>query len=294
MNKAEAFALLRAPASDDRLRAARFLGRTCIESDLPFLRAALTAENNKWVKGALSKAIATAQAGIKQETISIAAEGEDDRILEQIYAEAVEETTKRLVHEIRPILGRLDVRASTEIIEYTNSKTKKEWTRLAEFLAVIDKLSQAASSPIYAEFDLSSAIEEIAASERSDCSISIECAGPKPLVILGACSYIQIILTNAIRNAVEATREIAATDPIVVTWGSTDRDHWFSVLDRGCGLPAAANKIFEIGSTTKKDHLGMGLALSRQAGLSINGKISLGPRESSGTRFEFRWPKISK
>jgi signal transduction histidine kinase len=292
MDRTEALQLLSAAAPDDRLRAARSLARNCVPSDLPTMQAALSTETNRWVKSALSKAMASVQTGPQPARLSIGAEGEDDRILEQIYAEAVEETTKRLVHEIRPILGRLDVCAGSEISDYQSSRTKKEWTRLAEFLSVIDQLSQAASSPIYSEFDLAVAIDDAIALVHAD-AVAIECIGPKPQVIMGAGSYIKLILTNAVRNAVEATKDLPVKEPVVVSWGVTDRDYWITVLDRGRGLPATRGKIFEIGSTTKKDHLGMGLVLARQAGLSINGRITLGPRKPSGTHFEFRWPKSS-
>src|SRR6266567_7025662 len=107
MDRTEALQLLTATAPDDRLRAVRSLARNCVEGDLSALQAALSAETNKWVKSALSKTIASVRTGLQPEHVSIGVEGEDDRILEQIHAEAVEETTKRLVHEIRPILGRL-------------------------------------------------------------------------------------------------------------------------------------------------------------------------------------------
>lgn len=291
MDRTEALQHLGSATPDDRLRAARSLTRTCTEADIPALQAALAAENNKWVKSALLRALGSVQMGPPPTQASTEAESDDERILEQIYTEAVEETTKRLVHELRPILGRLDVCATAEITDYKKSRTKVEWTRLKEFLGVIDQLSQAAAPAIYVEFDLAAAIEETLVAERGDHPVPMESTGPKPMVILGASTYIQLILANAVRNALEASKDLPPKEPIVVTWGSSDRDYFIAVLDRGCGLPAATQKIFEIGTTTKKDHLGMGLALARQAATSLNGKITLGPREPLGTKFEFRWPK---
>lgn len=283
--------MLSSSIPDDRLRAARSLARTCVAEDLPRLNAALAAEDNRWVKSALAKAIASVQPHQSNAPISAGVEADEDHIMEQIYAEAVEETTKRLVHELRPILGRLDVSASEEIKDYEKSATKLQWNRLKEFLAAIDRLSQAASSPRFTEFDLAAAIEETVAAEKGDGSVPIQSAGPKPMVIVGDATYIQMVLANAVRNAVEATQTQLKKEAIVVTWGSTDKDFWISVLDRGCGLPAAAQRIFEIGTTTKKDHLGMGLALASQAASSLNGRIDLAPREHAGARFEFRWQK---
>ena len=291
MERTEALRLISSSTPDDRLRAARSLARTCVAEDLPALQAALAAEDNRWVKSALAKAIASINPQQSSAPISAGVEADEDHIMEQIYAEAVEETTKRLVHELRPILGRLDVSASEEIADYEKSATKVQWKRLKEFLAAIDRLSQAASSPRYSEFDLAAAIEETVTAERGDGTVPFQSAGLKPMMIVGDSTYVQMILANALRNAVEATHPLPKKEAIVVTWGSTDKDFWISVLDRGCGLPAAAQRIFEIGTTTKKDHLGMGLALASQAASSLNGRIDLAPREPSGARFEFRWQK---
>jgi signal transduction histidine kinase len=86
---------------------------------------------------------------------------------------------------------------------------------------------------------------------------------------------------------------LTTVEPIVIGWGETDRDLWLSILDRGKGFPQGFAKLFEIGTTTKKNHLGMGLALARQAALSLNGQITLAPRQPNGAKFEFRWPRNS-
>jgi signal transduction histidine kinase len=293
MERGEALKLLVSKNADDRLRAARFLSRHGVEDDVSALQSALANENNRWAKSAIQKAVSTLRQGSEPEAATIGADGEDERSIEQIYADAVEETTQRLVHEIRPIVGRLDVYASHEIANYAESKTKSEWTRLQELLTAIDRLGQAAAAPIYKEFDLAELLERIIASETHGAASKIEVAGTKPFVMLGAADIIQLVVANAIRNAIEASEGVSPAEPVVVTWGETDRDYWFSVLDRGRGLPSGFTKVFEIGTTTKKGHLGMGLALARQAALTLNGVITLGPREPTGAKFEFRWPHAS-
>jgi signal transduction histidine kinase len=293
MDRSQALVLLGSKTSDDRLRAARFLARQGSAEDLPAIQQALRDETNRWAKSAIRKAIAALRNDPAPPEISIGAEGEDERGIEQIYADAVEETTQRLVHELRPVVGRLDVCAGREISNYTSSKTKAEWTRLRDLLSAIDKLGQAAAAPVYSEFDFVELLERIVSSEKDGSGIQVEMAGARPFVILGSGELIQLIVSNAVRNAIEATEGLRSAEPIVVSWGDTDRDYWLSILDRGRGFPHGFSKIFEIGSTTKKDHLGMGLALARQAALSLNGHITLSPRDPSGAKFEFRWPHVS-
>jgi signal transduction histidine kinase len=292
MDRSEALQLLPATITDDRLRAARNLARTSIAADLGTLQSALVRETNKWVKNALTEAISSLSIGPKLALSSSTSETDETRILEQTYAQGVEETTKGLLHEIRPILGRLDVYAAKEFENYKSSQTKKEWLRLKDLLAAIDTLSQVAASPPYSEFDLAEAIAVVAASSKVEPSTNIQFIGPKPMVLVGAKSYLELILDNAIRNAIEASTAIGTKEPVVITWGFTDVDYWIAVLDSGKGLPAVRENIFDVGTTTKEGHLGMGLALAFRASASLNGKIELLGREGAGARFEFRWPKF--
>jgi signal transduction histidine kinase len=162
--------------------------------------------------------------------------------------------------------------------------------RLQELLTAIDKLGQATSAPVYKEFNLAELLERIVISETDGSQVKVEMAGTKPFVIVGAADLIHLVVTNAIKNALEASEGVPTAEPVVINWGITDRDYWIAVLDRGRGLPPGLTKVFEIGTTTKKDHLGMGLALARHAALTLSGKISLSPRDPAGAKFEFRWP----
>jgi len=293
MERIDALKLLTSEAADDRLRAARILAHNGQVEDVELLQATLATETNRWAKSALRKAILALTDGGQQTPIHIGVEDEEDRMIEEIHAAAVEETTQRLVHEIRPILGRLSLYASQEVQEFEKSKTWIEANRLEQLIAAIDSLSQAASAPAYTEFDLAALIDQIVKSESSKVRIKVEQAGPKPRVIKGARNLIGLIIGNAVRNAIEASDQVSADEPVVVNWDSTERDHWVAVLDRGPGLPVGSHRAFEIGSTTKKDHFGMGLALAKQAALSLNGTLDLAPRSPGGARFEFRWPQVS-
>jgi signal transduction histidine kinase len=294
MDKNEALSLLTGNSSEDRIRAARFLTRHGILADIPLVEEALRAESNKWAKSALRRAIGSIRKDPTPSKITVGPEDEDERGIEQITAEAIEDTTQRLVHELRPVLGRLDLYASREIANYDGSRTKIEATRLKELLIAIDKLGQAAATPSYAEFNFVELVETVIQSEAQGSNITVEMSGPKPFLILGDSSMIHIILSNAIRNALESTQEAKSAESAVVSWGDTDRDNWFAVLDRGVGFPKGFANAFEIGTTTKKNHSGMGLASARRAALSLNGEISLGPREPNGAKFEFHWPRATQ
>jgi signal transduction histidine kinase len=125
-------------------------------------------------------------------------------------------------------------------------------------ITAIDTLGQAAATPEFAEFDFVELLERIIQSETQGVDVKIEVAGTRPFVILGDSTLIHIILSNSVRNAIEASNEAKSNEPIVINWGDTDRDYWVTVLDRGVGFPKGFAKVFEIGTTTKKNHSGMG------------------------------------
>ncbi|HEX4631181.1 MAG TPA: HAMP domain-containing sensor histidine kinase [Chthoniobacterales bacterium] len=293
MDRAEALKLLSATAPDDRLRAARALCRTATEQDIPVLEVALAGETQRWIKGALLKALQSLRPGPDAAFVQAGSETDEERMIEQIYAEAVEDTTHRLVHEISAIIGRLDVYAGSEFSSWRGSRTRTEWSRLQQLVGAIDRLSQAAAAPEYSDFNLVDVIEKVVFSECTGQETKVAFAGPKPLLVFGAAELIQIIVGNAVRNALEAVTDLPMLERILVTWGETDVDYWIAILDRGRGLPETTQNVFEIGATTKRGHLGMGLALARQAALSMTGRISLTPRKDGGARFEVRWPKSS-
>ena len=105
----------------------------------------------------------------------------------------------------------------------------------------------------------------------------------------------KLIVANGLRNAIEATESVAdsakLSNRIVISWGETDRDYWIAIVDWGPGLPLGIDRMFDIGSTTQRGHLGMGLAIAERAALSLTGKVTLTPREDKGARYEFRWPR---
>ena len=300
MNRDEVGRLLLEGDSRARLRAARWFARHSQESDHDLLRRAIDLGGDRWTQDALKTALANlhrpeAEATTRRkEDADSVAEG----LTEEIYSEAVEETTAQLVHELEPVLGVLKVFARKEIPEYEKSQTFLQILRLERLLGAIDTLRRAASPPNVVELDLAEVIRRVAETEQrsAQTSVAIEFGGPRPFIVLGDHALIELAVTNGVRNALESTRAVEhdRKPPVVITWGDTERDYWVAVLDEGLGIPAGrTSSVFEIGITSKRDHLGMGLALAKQAVTSLRGEVSLTPRTPRGAAYRFSWPKAS-
>lgn len=291
MTRAEALDLLTARSMHDRLRAARFFARTAQPSDFSALTAALAVETVVWVRDALQRAVNRAGGSEMNKVISTRV-WEDAEPEDEAYARAVEDTTRRIVHEVEPIVGILCLHAKLEIRDFSTSRTARGLARLVDTLSAISVLGKVSAVPQAREFDLAELIRTIVESEASAKDALVELAGTTPLIAIGDPRIVSVVVANGTRNAIEATAAGGrAHKPVIVNWGSTPHEYWFTVLDNGIGLPLSASGVYEIGATTKSDHLGMGLAVCYRAAKTLGGHVVLSRRDEIGTSFEFRWPR---
>lgn len=274
----------------ERLRAARFLATEGTPRIIGQLQNIRRLETDSWVKSAIDSAIqrllqghGTLETG--QAWISIP----DDPELEDVKAEAIQSVSQTLIHEIRPLLERIQESSEDEIQDFPQSSTAKAIERLQDFLRTLQALEQAASPPQMIEFDLRDLlISIIDILGFTDTEVVVSRA--EPVITRGAPDLLAIALSNVIKNAVEAS-----TDPpkrVVVNCGATDHEAWVVVLDEGEGLPLNYEKAWEPGRTTKskESHFGWGLSIAQRAVHSFQGTINLKPREPTGAACEIRWP----
>jgi signal transduction histidine kinase len=295
MDRNEALQLITDGNPRQRLQAARFLAANAEEQDHAALQAARRREADVWISAALDRAIRRSQSGVtgREASRSVHADFDEEAAYAEVYAQAVEETTQRLVHELRRFVGTARFYAEEEIPDYDRSKTKTELNQLASLMDAVEKLGRAAAAPAIEEFDLGQLISSIADTARNS-RIGIELAGPQPLLCLGDRELVALVVRNGLINAIEASAALEGSTlpPVVVNWNETDDDYWIVALDRGIGLPVKTRNLFEVAVTNKDGgHLGMGLALAERAALSMNGSLNLSERSGGGAHFEFRWPK---
>jgi signal transduction histidine kinase len=276
MTRATAIEKLRSRSAHERLLAARHLARTARRVDLIAIQAALQEENVSWVKSALVDASKRASGTLgRARDIKVDTERDKHVTTENLYADALRETTSILVHE------------------FPDSKTKTHLDRLDNMLEAVSLLRKAASSPKVAEFDLAKLIREVVGQEETKGTQTIQLAGRASFPAIGDPGLLTIAIGNGLRNAIEAHEGIGTHTPIIVSWDKTNIDYWISIIDSGAGIKGAIEKIFDVGTTSKAEHLGMGLPAARQAIVSMGGTIQISPREESGTKFEIRWPRFS-
>ena len=292
VNRSEALEGLTSTDQHVRLSAARYFRLAGEQGDLAFLQAAFDSEEVGWIRYALGDALHTASRDLVTE---VASSEEEDRFPDDLYRKALGEATRTIVHEVRPLLGRLKLAAATEITDYPSSRTAERILQLGELMAAIDSLRQATEAPRLEEFELGEWVRTVVDDElNQDAFPESVLVGMEHVVAVGDRGLLQLVLSNALRNAREANLSAHPSAPpaVLISWGDTDRDYWVSVSDGGGGPPPGRKFAFRPGHSTKAGHLGMGLAVARAAMGSLSGQIQLARRENTaGANLEFRWPK---
>lgn len=277
-----------------RLKAARVLARNSNSGDLQQLRAALRDETVSYVRTALELAIKRGSSFAAPAVEDTSEEFEiPEDVRTQIRNEVTKEVTGQILHEIASPVGLIASAAAREIPVYEHSKTRRHVENLKRLFEAIEQLKSAAAVPRPEEFDLSELLAEIVSETIGTDAVEVSLYGAKPMLITSDRALLCLSVSNGIRNAVEAVKDIPCEKPhpIVITWGETDVDYWVAILDRGPGVTGLTKSAFGIGKTTKKGHSGFGLAIARQAIETLGGACTLQPATEGGARFEVRWER---
>ncbi len=277
------------------MEAARYFAEHAEPAHEQQLREAVASESVLWIKGALRRALARISPTPEPDASIDSIDRDDlpEGFAAQVYADALETTASQIMHEIEPLLGSLRLAAEAEIPNFDGSETRRGLDRLDEFLAALSRLRRAASAPKIEEFLLDEVVQRCIQETPTPDGIHIQKSGPQPCIVEGDSSLVALAFANGLRNAIEATNALPIDAPrvaITVAWGTTDVDYWVSIVDLGIGFKGNLHRAFDIGTTTKLGHLGMGLTTASQAATSMSGRVLLVPNER-GVRFEMRWPK---
>ncbi|MEC9374365.1 MAG: HAMP domain-containing sensor histidine kinase [Planctomycetota bacterium] len=118
--------------------------------------------------------------------------------------------------------------------------------------------------------------------EEREITIELEFS---PRLVLAEAGPIYPVISNAIRNAIEAIGRRGRVEVVaeLATRGDGVAEVQIDVLDDGPGPPAnVGDRVFDIDFSTKRSGLGVGLALSRAILTEMGGFIALAPRQTHG------------
>ena len=224
-DRTEALRQLRSHDQKQRLAAARFLARNPSKSDVNIIREVLAFEDVYWIRAALQSVLRTLGEIAASDGTSFRNEKPLSVNLEDLLPSTVNEAARLLLHELRAPVGRLDAYASVEVPNFAVSGTNRELQQLKMKLEAIDRLGQATTSPVLAEFDLAELLENLARSFSTE-QIEVLTQGQRPHLIVSDESLISFIVSSGLQNAVEASSRVLGRQgrgQVVVSWGAATR-----------------------------------------------------------------------
>ena len=153
-----------------------------------------------------------------------------------------------------------------------------------------------AKSPVQrAYFSVNDSIMDVIAliqgeAQRSHVLLQPTLADELPSV-LGDRVQIQQVVLNLLLNAIEAMSTDDGRRLLTIASTSDGPEVVVTIKDTGPGLdPAGADRLFEAFYTTKKEGMGMGLAISRTIIQSHGGRLSAATNNPRGAVFQFALP----
>ena len=293
MDNSEALAQLASAKVTDRRLAARFLARNAVTQDLEPIRRHLRGESDVWVRDTLQAALSRLGRHRPPEQPQLPLSLPEPSIQDEVWAQALADTTDKFLHELSPIVSELERRAESEVPEYSASRTRAAIARLQRYIEGMRRLRTVAGFPDIVELDLTDLIfglVEIRRDYRKGVEIIV--TRDEPLLVQGDQTFLEFAIDNGLKNALDVS---PAEGSVIINHGITDKEAWVTILDEGVGLPPGSDKVWETGRTTKSkvDHAGMGLPIARQAMQSMGGSADIRARRDAGVEFELKWPSGS-
>jgi C4-dicarboxylate-specific signal transduction histidine kinase len=178
-------------------------------------------------------------------------------------------------------------------------RVARDANRAAEVIRHLRALF-ARKAPTMEPVDLNEATREVLALLRGELQqarivLRLDLADGLPLV-MGDRVQLQQVISNLVRNAIEATSGVDdRAREIVLTTTRDEGDHvCVSVRDSGVGLgPHGTERLFDAFYTTKPDGMGIGLSVSRSIIEGHGGCLRAVANDGAGATFSFSIPRNS-
>ncbi|TSP13826.1 trifunctional serine/threonine-protein kinase/ATP-binding protein/sensor histidine kinase [Cupriavidus campinensis] len=223
-------------------------------------------------------------------------------------ATTVGQLTASIAHEINQPLMSIVSNAGASLRWLARSKPEIEYAR--EGLEAIASEGQRAgdmirslqgltrnAAPVLGEVDMHEAIRHILAISRSEIErrqVSVQLAlHADAFRVFGDGVQLQQVLLNLVVNAVEAMGDVTNRTRVLTMGTRIAAEDMLeiSVADTGAGLgDGDIDHVFEPFYTTKKNGMGMGLAICRSIVEAHRGRLQATARAPHGTAFSFTLP----
>jgi len=299
----EAFRMLESELPNTRLRGARLLSTSLSHNEIgqfrPSIEQFLLAEDDLFVRTALLDLLSSfgnyrTTNGLRispQQSVLASHSAGDERVSDIAAAEIA----RMVKHELSPLIGLLEMAAAREINGYPSSDTQSKLSHLRRRVEGIAKLSVLNEEPEYNDFDLSKIIrEEICAAIESYSNVPthlFDAQLPSELLMFGPQAWIEIVVANSLRNAIEAVPKSERSLPNGIQIVAAEKEGLAVINIAGVGEPVRTDfrTQYQRGASTKGGgRQGTGLVLVSRIAERLGATWTLKPiTDGSGSVFEF-------
>ena len=262
--------------------------------------------------GAALQRSETEEALLRQANDKLAVEIEERRIaersLQKTQAEleragrlaALGQLASSVTHELgQPIAAMRNQLAAAEITGGATPLTEKMQGLVARMEGITRQLKffSRKGRDQFESIDLREVMDEaldLLEPSTANCNVRIDLdRPPMPLTFTGNRLRIEQVITNIVRNALDALED-SENRQIDIAMGDDDTHVWFEVCDSGHGLgDKSLDDLREPFATTRESGKGMGLGLTISAGIVSDhgGAITATDRAEGGAMFRVELPK---
>jgi len=219
---------------------------------------------------------------------------------------------RSIAHEINNPLGAISLTAELLQIELASMKAlnlEDQLERCNELTHSILADSQRAGGVVarlrklfvygeeaFEEFDLSITINDVCKllhKEFIEHEVALEAVIPQGCKIKGDIGQIQMVVLNAINNAIEALQQLSKNRKIMINLIHKDQEVVIEFKDNGPGFPEEfLKKGPSLYQTTKKDGMGVGLWLSKTILENHGGKLEIRNQKEGGAKTTLHLPLL--
>jgi signal transduction histidine kinase len=291
MDIAQLLADLKTASPDKQIEAIKALKANATTVQSTEIKNFLDAESSPWIKSALTDILSQSKVGALPSVESIQT-SEEYLDIEAIKSEAVSDSIGQMLHELDPIIGSIIVAAQKETNNFPDSKLKIRLDRLVDVVVVFENWRIVERAPKYRQVNVFEVVHKEVNSEFASVPVGIIFNISKGLIFELDPTMFKIIVSNALRNAIESSNEISLGDKktIVINAGITDTHFWLTIIDDGLGLRDAQEVLHKSRYSTKPGNKGFGLAIIEKAVKSLNGKWELKNSKVQGAEFYLEIP----
>lgn len=256
MNEDQWLASLASNLPSERMKAAQWAMDNELEKDSGrVLLEALSRERVPRIQKALTLAIHRFQNNGPMEL----QKSVDGATQQPDVAKILNELSGMIRHEMQPAIGWVRLAAHKELPDFQTSATNKAIEALRRRMDGLADLAAAQRLPYRQMVSLTEAVTACISTEYPTTMFKVESSDQPSDEIHTDPGLLSLILSNALQNAADASRDLpSGENPVLIATNVDPKRFWLTISNRFAGASFEYSSVAATGRTSKHGHRGLG------------------------------------